>query len=64
MEFKDQIYSLLKFHLCLSNGVCDRNGHYIPIDDALNGDFETNKKHFNEGEIFPGENEWIMVPTH
>ncbi|QMT59717.1 hypothetical protein [Legionella sp. PC997] len=51
MEFRDKLYSLFKFHLCLSNGVCDRDGHYVPIDDAISGDFDSNRKHFREGEL-------------
>lgn len=63
MKFRDKLYSLFKFHLCLSNGVCDRDGHYVPIDDAINGDFDSNRKHFREGETFPGDKEWIRIPS-
>ena len=56
------IIYLITIHCCLSNGTCDRGGHYVPMDDVLNGDFETNKKYFEEGQILPGDGPWIRAP--
>lgn len=63
MDFKEKIYTLLEYHCCLSNGVCDRDGIYVPVKDALEGDFDTNKRHFKEGETFPSQDQWIRVPA-
>lgn len=46
----------------LSNGVCDRSGHYVPEDDAEKGDFESNRRYFNEGDTFPGQKRWVGIP--
>ncbi|KTC68080.1 hypothetical protein Lbir_2682 [Legionella birminghamensis] len=61
-DFKSKLFKLFEFHSCLSNGICDRDGYYVPIVDAINNDFTTNRKRYREGDEFPDHNPWIRVP--
>lgn len=55
-------YELFDFHNCITNGACEKDGHYIPIDDLLEGNINSNrKKYFRSGDDFP-EGDWIEVP--
>lgn len=61
-DFSNNLLRLFKFHCCLNNGICERGGYYVPIDDALSNDFITNRKHYKEGEEFSDNKQWIRVP--
>lgn len=57
-----QLYNLLKYHNCLEIGRCESDGYYVPVGDAIEGDFETNKIYYREGDDFETDDEHIRVP--